>query len=305
MDNDDANYLQDKISEIRSLTKPKIKHLDIKGRLKPADEIAIAVVGSRKPTDYGIKACKFIVSGLAGAGVTIISGLMYGIDIEAHKAALEAGGRTIAVLGYGMDYLPRHRYAKGIVDRVLKEDKGAIISQFEPQVPPDKWTFPNRNQLVAVLSKGVVVMEAAYRSGSLITAEFALEIGKNVFAVPGSIFAETSKGKHQFIKEGAFLADHPDDILLSLGMKSITQKGENSTASKGLIANTLSDVAWASLSESEKSILKIMLKYTEELASEEIKSLTGIEVSAINVALTQLELSGLVERTLSGKWHLG
>jgi DNA processing protein len=176
--------------------------------------LAIAVVGARQASPYGREAAAKIAGELAASGVVVVSGLARGIDAEAHRATLEAKGRTIAVLGNGIDhdYPPEHaRLAREIVD-----GGGAILSEYPPGTPARPSFFPERNRIIAGLACGVLVVEAAERSGSLITARLALEEGREVWAVPGSIFSATSGGTNRLIREGARVATSAADLLLDL-----------------------------------------------------------------------------------------
>jgi len=188
--------------------------LYVKGAFQPCDGCAVAIVGSRHATEYGAKVAAELAGGLARAGVTVVSGLARGIDGVAHRAALDAGGRTIGVLGGGLGkiYPPEH------VD--LGEDvarQGALVSELPMLMDPVAGTFPQRNRIISGISIGVVVVEAAFRSGALITARHASEQGRDVFAVPGRIDSRMSHGCHQLIRDGAKLVETVDDILEELG----------------------------------------------------------------------------------------
>jgi DNA processing protein len=184
--------------------------LYVRGAFVPADRIAIAIVGSRFASSYGRGVARDLAQGLAEKGVTIVSGLARGIDAEAHRAALAAGGRTIAVLGSGLDVVyPREH-------RALAEEiplSGAVISEFPLGSKPDAVHFPYRNRVISGLALGTVVVEATDNSGSLITARCALDQNREVFAVPGNITTNRSRGPHRLIKDGAKLVEGIDDIL--------------------------------------------------------------------------------------------
>ncbi len=189
------------------------KHLYVLGEFIESDLNALAVVGSRQASEYGKKVCEMFVSEIAASGITIVSGAMYGIDMCAHKSALSVGGRTIAVLAYGFNYVNRFNYAKHVVKEILDTKKGVVVSELKVGEPAKSWSFPRRNRIIAGLSKAVLVIEAGSHSGSLITTDHALNQGKEVFVVPGSIFHPNSKGKHKLIKEGATLIDSPKEII--------------------------------------------------------------------------------------------
>jgi DNA processing protein len=184
--------------------------LYLRGALTEADGMAVAVVGSRRASPYGVGTAERLSGELAARGVTIVSGLARGIDAAAHAGALRAGGRTVAVLGCGIDrvYPPEHR---GLAARIAAA--GAVVSEFPLGTPPHRANFPRRNRLISGLSLGVVVVEAAAGSGALITARWALEQGREVFAVPGRVSAETSRGTHRLLREGAKLVEDWTDIL--------------------------------------------------------------------------------------------
>ncbi len=184
--------------------------LYVKGSLLPADNNSISIVGSRRASSYGRRVAKRLSFDIAKYGITVVSGLARGIDTEAHRGALESGGRTIAVVGSGLDviYPPENH---GLFEKISRS--GAVISEFALGTPPEARNFPARNRIVSGFSKGTVVVEASEKSGSLITANFALEQGREVFAVPGDIYRWGSKGSNRLIKEGAKLVESVHDIL--------------------------------------------------------------------------------------------
>jgi DNA processing protein len=188
-------------------------YLYVKGRLVEGDKVSVAVVGSRKATQYGRQLTKKISGDIAAKGVTIVSGGARGIDTEAHKGAIEAGGRTIAVLGCGIDvvYPPENASLFKAV-----AESGAVVTEFPVGTPPDAANFPQRNRIISGISMGVVVMEAADVSGSLITASYSLDQGREVYAVPGSVASPTSRGTNSLIKKGAKLVEGSEDILVDL-----------------------------------------------------------------------------------------
>lgn len=187
--------------------------LFIKGELRASDKFSIAIVGTRQPTTYGTMVTERFAADLVARGLAIVSGLARGVDTIAHRAALKAGGRTIAVLGSGLDviYPPENR-------RLVEElsDHGAVISEYFFGAKPDATNFPRRNRIIAGLTLGTLVIEAGETSGALITASMALEQGREVFAVPGSIFSAKSVGAHRLIQEGARLVHTADDVLSEL-----------------------------------------------------------------------------------------
>jgi len=195
----------------------------LKGNIVPEDNIAIAIVGSRRATHYGLKNAKSLAFELAVRGITIVSGLARGVDSAAHRGALEAKGRTIAVLGSGLNVIyPKEN------ERLAEEiaQNGAVISEFPLDAGPQRYHFPRRNRVISGLSLGVVVVEAAQKSGALITANCALEQGREVFALPGKIDSFTSRGTHDLIKQGAKLVESIEDIIEELEPLNLEKKGQ-------------------------------------------------------------------------------
>ncbi|RJP29682.1 MAG: DNA-protecting protein DprA [Candidatus Omnitrophota bacterium] len=187
-----------------------------KGALKEEDASGIAVVGSRKASLYGLSCSEKFAFDLACCGLTIISGMASGIDTTAHKAALKAGGRTVAVMGSGFNQIyPKEN--KELVDKISAS--GSVISEFPIDTLPLKYNFPRRNRIISGLSRGVLVVEASLKSGALITADFALEQGKDVFVIPGKIDSFNSCGSNGLIKQGAKLVSDINDILQEFGLE--------------------------------------------------------------------------------------
>jgi DNA processing protein len=189
------------------------------GELGPRDGKSVAVVGTRRPTAYGRLAAEKISGGLAASGIMVVSGLASGIDTAAHSAALDAGGRTVAVLGSGLGvHFPAAN--EKLEEKIARS--GAIVSEFPMGFPPSKGTFPRRNRIISGLSLGTVVVEAPEKSGALITAMYALEQGRDVFAVPGSVVSRFSRGPHWLIKQGAKLVESAQDVLEEIGAAPAT-----------------------------------------------------------------------------------
>ena len=187
--------------------------LYVRGALVRDDALAVAVVGARRATEYGEGVAEELGGQLAARGITVISGLARGIDSAAHRGALRAGGRTIAVLGSGADviYPPENRRLAALI-----EQSGAVLSQFAPGTPPLPHHFPLRNRVIAGLALAVVVVEAAERSGALITARLAAEFGREVMAVPGRVTSPQSRGTHALIRDGAALVENWEDVVAAL-----------------------------------------------------------------------------------------
>jgi DNA processing protein len=196
-------------AELRNLSAaPPVVY--VLGAITTADVCSVALVGSRRPTPYGKSVASQLSRDFVHAGVTTVSGLARGIDSEVHAATLTAGGRTIAVLGNGLNvhYPPENRT---LADKIAA--RGALVSEFPMDFPPDRPNFPRRNRIISGLALATVVVEADIKSGALITAGFALEQGKDVFAVPGSIYSKYSAGPHSLLKQGAHLAQAAEDVL--------------------------------------------------------------------------------------------
>ncbi|MBA2246534.1 MAG: DNA-protecting protein DprA [Chloroflexia bacterium] len=190
--------------------------LFLRGQLLETDSAAVAVVGTRRVSSYGREMASQIGEGLARAGVTVVSGLAKGVDGIAHEAALAAGGRTIAVLGSGVDRIYPYEH-KRLASRIA--DQGAVLSDFAPDRKPDAPNFPARNRIISGLSLGVVVIEAPERSGALITVDFAADQGRDVFAVPGPATAWNSAGTNKLLRDGARLVRNADDVLEDLRLR--------------------------------------------------------------------------------------
>ncbi|MDR2641240.1 MAG: DNA-processing protein DprA [Planctomycetaceae bacterium] len=263
--------------QLKTLTDPP-PLLYVRGNLLLKDSFSIAVVGTRRITPYGERQTHRLASAIAKAGFTIISGLAIGVDGHAHRAALNAGGRTIAVLGSGLlqVYPPEHtELANQIV-----QSGGAIISEYAPLTRSTKWTFPQRNRIVCGLALGIVVVEAPLKSGAMISARLASEQGKDIFAVPGSIESELSKGCNQLIRDGAYLIDSVDDILHVLGPMrkpvSLLDLDKSIRHPNEIVLN-----------EIEREVLKYVGETSSSLDS--LVSATGFTTTQVLAALCSLE----------------
>jgi DNA processing protein len=257
--------------------------LFLQGTILPIDELAIAIVGTRHATTYGQQQAERFAGALARAGYTIVSGLARGIDAAAHRAALAAGGRTLAVLGSGIDnlYPPEHReLSREIASR------GALISEAPPRVPPLSGAFPQRNRLISGLCLGTLVVEAADRSGALITARHANEQGREVFAIPGRIDSRMSHGCHKLIRDGAKLVQNVDDILEELGPLPTASVREDGQEIRHPIE--------LQLNEQEQAILSAL--GDEASLIDEVIVRTGLPVPRVLSTLSVLEMRRLVRR---------
>ncbi|MFQ5407847.1 MAG: DNA-processing protein DprA [Anaerolineales bacterium] len=251
--------------------------LYVHGGLEPADEWAVAIVGTRNASVYGREVTHTLAHALGRAGVTIVSGLARGIDRVAHVAALEAGGRTIAVLGSGVDrvYPAEHKQlAKAI------RESGAVVSDYALGTPPEARNFPPRNRIISGLSLAVVIVEAGERSGALITAEYAADQGREVFAVPGSILSKRSRGTNRLIRDGVRPVLSAEDILEELNMQLVA---EHKVARAELPAN-----------RTEAAIMEHL--GAEPLHVDELTVLTSLPVSEVSSTLALLELKGRVRQ---------
>lgn len=249
--------------------------LYVRGRIREEDHQAVAVVGTRRLTSYGRQAAEEIARFLARRGITVVSGLARGIDGIAHRTALEAGGRTLAVLGSGLDrvYPPEHR---SLARDICQE--GAVVSDYPLGTPPDGSNFPPRNRIVSGLAKIVVVIEAGRKSGALITANYAADQGRDVFAVPGKIYAPKSKGTNFLLKQGAHPLTAPEDILDVL---EITADGQPEAVQLPLPSNP-----------TEEEVFEVL--GLEALHVDEISSRAGLPIEAVTAALTMMEIKGMV-----------
>lgn len=256
--------------------------LYIQGNLEPLDDLAIGVVGTRRSTTYGSDMTRQIAGELAGAGITIVSGLARGIDTAAHDAALKAGGRTIAVCGCGLDtvYPPQNRR---LAARIV--ENGALISEYPIGVPPDGPHFPARNRIISGLSRGVLVVEAPRRSGALITTNFALDQGRDVYAVPGSALSKQSEGCHELIRSGATLVTSADHILEELNVPA----SQSAVQSRMVLPET----------DAEKKLLACI--GAEPRHINELSMDTGLPIHEANGTLLTMELKGLIRQ--SGAQH--
>ena len=247
------------------------------GELTSEDEWAVAVVGTRRVTAYGRQVAEDIAGTLARNGISVISGLARGIDSISHQAALHAGGRTIAVMGSGLDriYPPENRR---LAEQIAAH--GALISDYPPGTPPEGSNFPPRNRLISGLSLAVVIVEAGQTSGALITAAFAADQGREVFAVPGNISSPGSKGTNRLIRDGAQPLLHPEQVLEAL---ELTMVAEQRTARVVLPADAVEAQLFEALGR-------------EPLHIDEIRSRTDLPIEKVTATLALMELKGMVRQ---------
>lgn len=264
--------------------------LFVRGSIEPGDALAIAIVGSRHATRYGLMVAERLAGSLARAGLTVISGLALGIDAAAHRGALAAGGRTIAVLGSGVlnIYPPEH---STLATEVIA--RGAVVGEAPVRSAPLSGAFPQRNRLISGMSLGVVVVEAALHSGALITSRHAMEQGREVFAVPGPVDSRMSRGCHQLIRDGAKLVETADDVLEELGpLVAAAPRADGSV---------VHHPAELLLNDAEQRILSAV--GTSATAIDQVISDSGLPTPQVLSTLSVLEMRRLVRR-LSGNYVL-
>ena len=264
--------------------------LDVRGTLEPGDALAIAIVGSRQATAYGVEVAETLAADLAARGVTIVSGLARGIDTAAHRGALAAGGRTLAVLGHGIAhvYPPENR---GLAEAIVEH--GALLSQFPRAIGPFAYQFPARNRTLAGLALGVVVVEAAERSGALITAGLAGDLGREVFAVPGRITSAESRGTNGLIRDGARLVGHWSDIVAELG-EPWRRAIEGAPTSTSLVARPAPG--------SDEARMLELLSGDEAQHIERLIARAGVDAARAGTALIGLELAGWARQLAGQRW---
>jgi DNA processing protein len=266
-----------------------------KGQMLAADEPAIAVVGSRDATPYGLEMTRRISYDLARAGVTVVSGLARGIDSAAHKAALEAGGRTIAILGSGLDRIYPHRNIP-MAEKIITS--GALFTEYPPGVSALPQHFPRRNRVISGLCNGVLVVEAAFKSGAMLTVNWALQQDRDVFAVPGSALSEKSKGTNWLIRQGAKLTTSADDILEELGIEiEATEKPStnNTPHQKGADngKNALDNLPRENnVLNVEQRVLGLLENAEGPMYVDDITRSLGESAAAVSSVLVMLELRG-------------
>lgn len=270
---------------LRVVAPPPILH--VRGALEPGDALAIAIVGSRRPTPYGVEVAEGLAAELAARGLTIVSGFARGIDTAAHRGALAAGGRTIAVLGSGLDvvYPPENRDLAIAIER-----SGALVSQFPRGTEPLARNFPVRNRTLAGLALGVVVVEAAERSGALITAGFAGDLGRDIFAVPGRVTSELSRGPHGLLRDGAILVRDWTDVVQELPEPW-----------RRVVQTPVSPAEAGTATGAEAAVLAA-LRPDEPLHIEQLADLVALTPGRLASALVALELAGRARQLEGQRW---
>ena len=271
-------------SQLLEIPQPP-KKLWLAGELPGPDTILLTVVGARKHSSYGKEACEHLIEGLRGYDIAIVSGLALGIDAIAHESAMRAGLKTIAVPGSGLDrsiIYPRSNLQ--LAERVI-ESGGALLSEFDPMMKAETWTFPQRNRIMAGLAQATLLIEAEQKSGTLITARLAADYNRDVFAVPGSIFSSLSKGTNQFIALGATPVSSGEDVLRALGFN--VEQDEKKEAEMNL----------SLFPDDERSVLELL---HEPIGRETLIEQLGLRASDANVLLMKLEIAGHIIDTPEG-----
>ena len=265
--------------------------LFIQGAPLAKDALYLSVVGSRKHSPYGKAACEKILSELRGTGIVIVSGLALGIDALAHRAALAAGLRTIAFPGSGLHPSVLYPASNRILAEKIVAAGGTLVSEFEQLERAAQYTFPQRNRLMAGIARGVLIIEAEELSGTRITARLATEYNRDVFAIPGPIFSETSRGANALIQQGAVPVTCGGDILKHWGLEQSESDTGNGTGARR---------NFDECSDDEKRILELI---TEPIPKEELITLAGIEARHVNILLSSLEIKGIIKEYM-GKIHI-
>ncbi len=255
------------------------KELYVRGVLPPSDYIYLAVVGSRKNTSYGKDACEKLIRGLKGYPIVIVSGLALGIDSIAHRAALSAGLLTLAMPGSGISSKALYPRSNANLASDIVRNNGCILSEFPPEMKAELYTFPQRNRLMAGISKATLIVEAADKSGTLITARLALDYNRDVLAVPGSIFSNTSTGTNKLIRSGAVPITTSQELLETLGFEvEVNEKTEKEK--------------YADCSKEELRIIELL---SEPIERDELIRLSHIDIGKANAILSIMEIKELIK----------
>ncbi|MBS3736339.1 MAG: DNA-processing protein DprA [Candidatus Bipolaricaulota bacterium] len=278
---------EDYPESLRAIDKPP-PVLYVKGDYEKDDQLGLAMVGTRKNTNYGKKVAKKLASQLAREGLTLVSGMARGIDTYSHKSALGSGGRTVAVMGTGFG----HTYPKDNANLMRKiSENGAVITEFPFEQRPTKWTFPQRNRIISGLTRGTIVVEAPESSGALITAHDALSQGREVFAVPGDVRKPTMKGTHGLIKDGAKLVEDASDVVEEFKDIQAALPFEEDDEDKD---------PESSLNQDQKEVYS-RLEY-EPIHFNDLVARTDFSPARLSHIMFQLEMENLVEQLEGNKW---
>jgi DNA processing protein len=269
---DDADYPRN-LREVYNA--PPVLYM--RGRIEERDEWSVAVVGTRRASVYGKEAARMLGMGLAQAGVTVVSGLAQGIDTLAHRACLDAGGRTLAVLGCGVDVVYPSQNARLAAEIV---ERGALVSEYALGTRPEARNFPPRNRIISGLTLGTVVVEADLGSGALITADFAAEQNREVFAVPGSVFNRNSRGTNDLIQQGAKMVCTVADVLEELNLTMVSEQAQ----------------ARAVIPENETEALLLDYLSAEPVHVDELRRAVKLPIAQVSSTLALMELKGMVRQ---------
>jgi len=265
---------------LREIPEPP-KRLYVRGKLPSYDNyVYLTIVGSRKYTNYGKQACEELIQGLRGYPIVIISGLALGMDTIVHYAALANNITAVAFPGSGLDDTVLYPTSNSGLARKILEAGGALVSEFEPTQRAAQWTFPRRNRLMAGISKATLIIEATNKSGTRITAKLATEYNRDVLAVPGSIFSESSEGTNQLIREGATPITSAPELLQALGFE---------------VTGTLPEVAMEHCTDEEK---KVLLALASPLSRGELMRMLEIPTSEASALISMMEIKGLITESM-------
>lgn len=258
------------------------KQLFIHGKVPSQDSVLLTVIGSRKYSHYGKEICEKLISELAGYDIVIISGLALGIDAIAHKSAIKAGLKTIAVPGSGLDESVLYPSTNRTLAREIVKNGGALLSEFDPNFRATLWSFPQRNRIMAGLSHATLVIEAQQRSGTLITARLALDYNRDVLAVPGSVFSQNSCGTNRLLRQGATPITTGVELLDALGFETEKKSSHQQT------------LALQDCSDEEKEVLEII---TESCTRDELIRTLNVPTSQASILLSAMEIKGLIKES--------
>ena len=269
--------------------------ISVWGRLEPDDALGLAIVGSRRATRYGLEMSRRLAGALSSAGLTIVSGLARGIDAAAHKGALDAGGRTIAVLGSGLRNIYPREHQK-LAEQISRN--GAVISEFDVDEPPRSGNFPRRNRIITGMTLGTLVVEAALKSGSLVSARLAMEQDRDVFAVPGPALSPNSEGVHALIRDGAKLVTQATDVVEELrpDIRALLETKPRTATTK---ANGNDD----ELDQVEREILEHLTNAQDAVDVDTLVERTDIPIPLALAALSGLEVKGRIWSLAGGLYQ--
>lgn len=273
---------------------PNIKKITYWGNLDLLNKRKISVVGSRKMSQYGKDVINLYVKHFVKNDVVTVSGGMYGVDLEVHLQSLKNTGNTIIVLGFGINFINKQKYLT-VLKKFLNKENTLVISEFDAEQSPTRWTFPKRNYTVAWLSESLLIIEAAKKSGSLITSDYALEMGKDIYVVPGNIFNDQSEGKHSLIKQGAYITDRPSDIVINNSAEVDIQTGHKRVGGPNNINER------DNLNEKEEIVLRHIKESALDFDSLSEK-VNNLDIAELNSVLTNLEVIGKISVNLLGEY---